>query len=112
MTQALRNYAAEQCDTFLAEYGPPLDGRDQVIERWMRHLIGVGNVPEDILEAMPEVSCHNEPQDSPQEYDCGCVAITRSTDRDARRGEKPFEMRLAIACGKGSCCELAEVGGR
>lgn len=112
MTQTLRDYAAEQLDVIVAEYGPPSDGRDQAIERWMRHLVGVGQVPDGILEAMPEVSRHNEPQISPQEYECGCVAVTRITDRDCRtwRGydEKPFEMHLAMPC-NGTGCKLAHL---
>ncbi len=65
-------------------------------------------IPDDILEAMPEVSRHNAPQDSPQEYECGCVAITRITDRDYRYDEKPFEMRLAMPC-NGASCALAHL---
>ncbi len=112
MTQTLRDYATKQLDMFLAEHGSSSDDRDQAIERWMRHLVSVGDVPDDILEALPEVSLHNEPQVSPQEYECGCVAITRITDRDCRtwRGydEKPFEMRLAMPC-DGAVCELAHL---
>jgi hypothetical protein len=112
MTRTLRDYATEQLDAFLAEHEPSRDDRDQVIDRWMRHLVSVGDVPDDILEAMPEVSRHDEPQVSPQEYECGCVAITRVTDRDCRtwrgHGEKPFEMRLAMSC-DGSACELARL---
>jgi hypothetical protein len=55
------------------------------------------------LAALPEVSRHDEPQVSPQEYDCGCITVTRVTDRDARRGERPFEMRLIAPCGDPSC---------
>ena len=108
MTRTLRDYATEQLDAFLAEHEPSRDGRDQVIERWMRHLVSVGDVPDDILESMPEVSRHNEPQVSPQEYECGCVAITRITDRDCRTwlgyDEKPFEMRLAMSCEGAAFC--------
>lgn len=108
MTKTLRALAAEQLDAFTAEYGAPAD-REQAIDRWMRNLIETGNVPDDILEALPEVSRHNEPQIAPQEYECGCVAMTRITGRDCRtwRGydEKPFEMRLAIPC-SGEGCEL------
>lgn len=110
MTQSLHDYATKQLDTLLAEYGPLHDARDQAIMRWMHHLVSVGDVPDNI--AMPEVSRHNEPQVSPQEYECGCVAITRITDRDCRtwRGfdEKPFEMRLAMPC-NGATCELAHL---
>lgn len=110
MTRSLRDYALEQADAIIDEYGPPPDGRDQVAARWALLLIRVGQVPDDILEAMPEVSRHDEPQDSPQEYECGCIAITRITDRDYRCGEKPFEMRLASAC-DGASCELAHLQG-
>jgi hypothetical protein len=41
-------------------------------------------------------------------YKCGCVAITRITDRDYLHNEEPFEMRLAIPCGR-SVCELAHL---
>lgn len=58
---------------------------------------------DEVLADLPLISTHAEPQLSPQEYACGCVAITRVTDRDLRRGEKPFEMRLAIACGADAC---------
>lgn len=54
------------------------------------------------LAALPEVSRHNEPQAAPQQYECGCITITRVTDR--RAGERPFEMRLAIACEKRHGC--------
>jgi hypothetical protein len=112
MPRSLRNYATEQLNAFLVEHEPSRDDRDQVIDRWMRHLVSVGDVPDDILEAMPEVSRHDDPQVSPQEYECGCVAITRVTDRDCRTwrgyGEKPFEMRLAMSC-DGSVCELARL---
>jgi hypothetical protein len=60
-------------------------------------------ISDEDLAAMPEISRHDEPQIGPQEYDCGCVALTRVTDRDARRGDRPFEMRLALACGTPSC---------
>jgi hypothetical protein len=55
------------------------------------------------LAELPLVSVHNEPQLSPQEYDCGCVTVTRITDRDFLRGEQPFEMRLAHQCGSADC---------
>lgn len=112
MTQTLRDYATTQLDAFLTEHEPSCDDRDQAIERWMRRLASVGDVPDDILESMSEVSRHNEPQVSPQEYECGCVVIARVTDRDCRTwlgyDEKPFEMRLAISC-TGSACELAHL---
>lgn len=105
-TQKLRDQAATELDSFTAEYGPP-DDREDAIDRWMNRLIGLGQIPDDILEAMPEVSRHNDPQISPQEYDCGCVAVTRITDRDCRTwlgyDEKPFEMRLAIQCSSARC---------
>lgn len=113
MTITLRELATEQLDAIAGEYGPP-DDRDQAIERWMRHLVGTGQVPDDLLEAMPKVSRHNDPQISPQEYECGCVAMAHITDRDGRTwlgyDDKPFEMRLAILCG-GTACELAHLRG-
>jgi hypothetical protein len=63
------------------------------------------SLPDEVLRELPEISRHNEPQIAPQEYECGCVAITRITDRDTRRHERPFEMRLAQPCGK-TICEL------
>jgi hypothetical protein len=60
-------------------------------------------IRDEDLAVMPEISRHDEPQISPQEYECGCVAITRITDREARRGERPFEMRLALPCGTANC---------
>lgn len=83
MTKTLREHAAEQLEAFTAEYGAP-DDREHAIDRWMRRLIETGDVPNDILEALPEVSRHNEPQIGPQEYECGCVAMTGITDRDCR----------------------------
>jgi hypothetical protein len=71
------------------------DPRDLVAREW--------RIRDEDLAAMPEISRHDEPQVSPQEYECGCVAVTRITDRDARRGERPFEMRLAIPCGTAAC---------
>jgi hypothetical protein len=103
VTQTLHDYAAAQVDAIIAEDGPPGDDRAHMIDRWTRRLISVGDIPDDILEAMPEVSRHNEPQVSPQEYECGCVTVTRITDRDYRYDEKPFEMRLARSCGSESC---------
>lgn len=64
------------------------------------------SLPDERLTALPLVSTHDEPQIAPQEYECGCVTVTRITDRDHRLGERPFEMRLAIACGT-EACELA-----
>jgi hypothetical protein len=109
--RTLRELATEQLDALTGEYGLT-DDRDQAIERWIRHLVSVSQVPDDILEAMPEVSRHNNPQISPQEYECGCVAMTRITDRNSCSwlgclGE-PFEMRLAIPC-DGKACELAHL---
>ena len=70
----------------------------------LRTLIGrEWRIRDEDLAAMPEISRHDEPQVSPQEYECGCVAVTRVTDRDTRRGEQPFEMRLALPCGTASC---------
>lgn len=63
-------------------------------------------LPDERLAALPLVSVHDEPQIDPQEYECGCVTVTRITDRDYRRGERPFEMRLARRCGT-DACELA-----
>jgi hypothetical protein len=110
VTQTLRRYAAEQLDAVTGEYPPP--DRNAAIERWMRHLVGTGQVPDEILEAMPEVSRHNDPQVSPQEWECGCVTMTRITDRNGAswRGclEEPFEMRLALLC-DGTACELSHL---
>lgn len=61
------------------------------------------DLPDERLAALPLVSEHAGPQDAPQEYECGCVTVTRITDRDSSRGERPFEMRLARACGSASC---------
>lgn len=102
--RTLREFATKRVDEMSQDLGPPND-RPQAIERWMRMLVATGSVPDDILEAMPEVSRHNEPQESPQEWECGCVAMTRVTDRDYRHHEKPFEMRLAIRC-DGRACEM------
>lgn len=65
-------------------------------------------LPDERLAALPLVSTHDEPQTAPQEYECGCVTITRITDRDARRGERPFEMRLAVACETATCERSSE----
>ena len=111
MTQTLREIATAQLDVVAGEYGPPPD-RNAAIDRWMRHLVGTCQVPDEVLEAMPEVSRHNEPQISPLEYECGCVVMTRVTDRNgcSRLGrlEEPFEMRLALPC-DGVTCELAHL---
>ncbi len=64
---------------------------------------------EDQLAALPLVSEHSEPQIAPQEYECGCVTVTRITDRDARNGYRPFEMRLAVAC-ESQSCEIKGMG--
>lgn len=72
--------------------------------RWHWHL------PDETIAALPLVSKHNSPQISPQEYECGCVTITCITDRDIRRGEEPFEMRLAIPC-QSDACELRQTNG-
>lgn len=102
----LREYATEQLDELTTEYGPPSD-RPEAIERWMRHLVATCQVPDDILEAMPEVARFNEPQITPQEYECGCVTMVRVTDRNGcswlGRLEEPFEMRLALPCDGTSC---------
>jgi len=71
------------------------DPRDLIAREWL--------IRDEDLVAMPEISRHDDPQISPQEYECGCVAVTRITDRDARRGEQPFEMRLALPCGREDC---------
>ena len=60
-------------------------------------------LPDERLAALPLVSEHNSPQDSAQEYECGCVAVTRITDRDYRLGQRPFEMRLAVDCDSPTC---------
>lgn len=112
MTQTLHDYAAEQVDAIIAEGGLPIDDREYMIARWTRRLISVGGIPDDILEALPEVSRHNEPQISPQEYECGCVTVIRITDRNGSswrgRLEEPFEMRLAQPC-DGTTCELSHL---
>lgn len=104
--RTLRTFATEQLNAFSEEYGAPSD-REQAIERWERHLIATAQVPDNILEALPEVSRHNSPQISPQEYECGCVTMTRITDRDGRtwlgHDEKPFEMRLVLSCESANC---------
>jgi hypothetical protein len=116
MMQPLRDFAIQQLAVVAVagEYGPPSD-RDEAVARWTRHLISTGQIPDDILEAMPEVSRDNDPQISPQEYECGCVAVTRITDRDGRTwhgyDEKPFDMRLAIPC-EGTTCKLAHLRAR
>jgi len=62
----------------------------------------------DALESAPVVSRHTDPQPSPQEWECGCVTATYITDGDTRAGDRPFEMRLAIACCTGRRCGLAQ----
>lgn len=59
------------------------------------------------LEDAPVISQHDAPQETPQEWDCGCVTAAFVTDRDALAGETPFDMRLARPCGT-QHCELAE----
>lgn len=61
------------------------------------------DLTDERLAALPLVSTHNEPQVAPQEYECGCVTVTRITDREYRHDERPFEMRLARACGAPTC---------
>jgi len=61
------------------------------------------SLPDEQLAAIPLLSEHREPQIAPQEYECGCVAVTRITDRDYREGGLPFEMRLAVDCESESC---------
>lgn len=60
---------------------------------------------DDVLATLAEVSRHDFPVASPQEYDCGCITVIRVTGR--RGDNKPFEMRLAHACGT-QRCELAK----
>jgi hypothetical protein len=62
----------------------------------------------DALEGAPVVSRHFGPQPSPQEWECGCVTAIYITDGDARAGDRPFEMRLAIACSTSRNCRLAQ----
>ena len=113
----LRTFAAAQLDElFAADDDPPAaQEREEAIDRWVRRLVEVPfSIPDAILDAMPEVSRHNEPQVAPQEYECGCVALTRITDRDGRTwlgyDGKPFEMRLALPC-DGTACEIPHVRG-
>lgn len=102
----LRAAAVQQ----LTAWDIPVD--DDRIVSWIDHMLATSNIPDEILAAMPEVSRSNEPQISPQQYECGCVAVTRITDRDGREwrngGEKPFEMRLALPC-TSAACELADL---
>lgn len=79
------------------------DARNLIAREWL--------IRDEDLAVMLEISRHDDPQVSPQEYECGCVAVTRVTDRDARHGERPFEMRLAIPCTSPSC-ELRALGVR
>lgn len=60
-------------------------------------------LPDDRLAALPLVSTHDDPQETPQEFDCGCVTVARITDRDSRQKKRPFEMRLAVACETAAC---------
>lgn len=79
----------------------------ELIESHIRSLCELSmRIPDEVMDCLEEISRHDDPQLGPQEYECGCVTITRITDRDARRaGEKPFEMRLAIVC-DGPGCEV------
>lgn len=61
------------------------------------------SLSDEALAALPEVSRHDVPQGSPQEYGCGCLTVTRLTDCDAGRDERPFEMRLIVPCGTPAC---------
>jgi hypothetical protein len=54
-------------------------------------------------EHAPVLTCHDYPQASPQEWDCGCVTATHITDRDALAGERPFEMRWTLRCERSRC---------
>lgn len=98
--RAFRDFATKQ----LAEESGTPD--DHAVNHRMRYLSAVSQVPEDVLEAMPEVSRDDMPQDSPQEYECGCVTTIHVTSRNTR--QKPFEMRLAILC-KNAACLLAHL---
>lgn len=69
---------------------------------------GAFALPDERLMVLPLISTHDEPQIAPQEYVCGCVTVTRITDRDYRSGARPFEMRLAIAC-KTATCALTDL---
>lgn len=81
-------------------FAPPGELTDYEIDRSFA-------IPDARLEELPLISEHAEPQLTPQQYECGCIAVTRVTDRDTRFGERPFEMRLARPCGT-VCCELRE----
>jgi hypothetical protein len=108
MSTALRAFAAAQLDESLQKWKETplsLDDREDAIGRWIHHLIDTGGIPDEILEGMLEVSRSDAPYISPQMYECGCVAVTRITDRERDRHEKPFEMRLALPCTR-PCCEL------
>lgn len=108
VTHAMHVEAARRFDEFFdahADLTRPRD-REAAILRWVDGMITVGDIPAEIMEAMPEVSRSNETQIGPQEYECGCVAIVHVTDRDVFAREQPFEMRLAKPC-DGSCrCTL------
>jgi hypothetical protein len=102
----LRAAAVQQ----LTEWEVPVD--DRHVSNWIDHMLETNGIADEILAAMPEISRSNDPEISPQQYECGCVAVTRITDRDCREwrngGEKPFEMRLALPCSS-PACELAEL---
>jgi len=94
------------------EFVTVLDGRllprvrdEDGVERWTRAAIAIncGGVPDEIVEMFPLVRRYNCPQISPQEWDCGCVAVLRITGEDARCGGQPFELRLAAVCGGVGC---------
>jgi hypothetical protein len=106
--RALRDLAASEMEEFWIENDIAPTDRDAAIGRYARQLVASGHVPDEILEAMPEISRHNRPQPSPQEFDCGCVAVVRVTDRDVRYDEEPFEMRLALPC-DGTKCSRREI---
>lgn len=106
--RALRELAAAEMDEFWREHDLEPGDRAEAIECYARQLAASGGVPDEILQAMPEISRHDSPQCGPQEYECGCVAVVRVTDRDVWHGEKPFELRLAFPC-DGTKCSRREV---
>jgi len=71
---------------------------------------GIFSFVAESIEDARVVSCHDLPQVSPQEWDCGCVTEVYVTDRNALEGERPFEMRLARPCDSEACCLPAEQG--
>lgn len=71
-------------------YGYPIEHRDCSAP--------YARLPPEVIEEMIEISRNDRPLASPQEYDCGCVAIQRVTARDSRLHQAPFEMALAIRC--------------